>query len=516
MQITSGWCSPTIANVVGNVTVNCIGVSKKAHEKLNRELQALQKKSKLQVEELVAKAELWVQRYNQLKQSLESIVTTDSTIAEINRLILEGDLDLAAQQLDTILQAQNKAIASAAEANYLRASVYILEFNVPKALSHLQYAHSLNPKRGKYLLAYTSMLIESGDYARAESVVKDNLAHLRTRTDQGSTRDAFDLINALDKLSTLYILTSRENLVPQLSDEMINVLRRVQMQGETSDEFTDMAVATAFAMGRNSLVTGDFVRAEEFLKLGAGQGLGLCTDGSAQNCDLSAKSFNLLGWLHFERGNYNTAQKHLELSNDLQKLVDTDDNPAYLAEKIKTRYLLAESLLMQKKAEAARVHWEEMVRLWESVGQPHMLVRQFMARAYIKTAEFAGLEKRYSEAEKLLNSALDLTRPDGDVQSQFNWALAQIVLSHVYLSQNRTADAYNHAREAHTIITELWKREPQAYIESYERYLFLIGTSAISVGHKQYGCDSLDYLNQVGRDAFWRQQGNLMYQSTCP
>jgi hypothetical protein len=26
VQKTSGWCSPVIANVIGNVTVNCIGV----------------------------------------------------------------------------------------------------------------------------------------------------------------------------------------------------------------------------------------------------------------------------------------------------------------------------------------------------------------------------------------------------------------------------------------------------------------------------------------------------------
>lgn len=40
-QKTSGWCSPAIANVVGNVTVNCIGVDPRALRRLNEQLRAM-------------------------------------------------------------------------------------------------------------------------------------------------------------------------------------------------------------------------------------------------------------------------------------------------------------------------------------------------------------------------------------------------------------------------------------------------------------------------------------------
>ena len=42
-QNTSGFCSPAISNVTGNVTIICNGVSPKAMERLNRELQNTRK-----------------------------------------------------------------------------------------------------------------------------------------------------------------------------------------------------------------------------------------------------------------------------------------------------------------------------------------------------------------------------------------------------------------------------------------------------------------------------------------
>ena len=38
VQKSSGWCSPNIANVAGNVTLNCIGVDPRALKRLNAEL----------------------------------------------------------------------------------------------------------------------------------------------------------------------------------------------------------------------------------------------------------------------------------------------------------------------------------------------------------------------------------------------------------------------------------------------------------------------------------------------
>lgn len=51
-QSTSGWCSPAIANVSGNVTVTCIGVDPRALKELNWQLS----RKKLQIKELVHEA----------------------------------------------------------------------------------------------------------------------------------------------------------------------------------------------------------------------------------------------------------------------------------------------------------------------------------------------------------------------------------------------------------------------------------------------------------------------------
>ncbi len=55
VQNTSGWCSPAIANVGGNVTVTCIGVDPRALTRLNAELNG----KNLEVAEKIREADKW-------------------------------------------------------------------------------------------------------------------------------------------------------------------------------------------------------------------------------------------------------------------------------------------------------------------------------------------------------------------------------------------------------------------------------------------------------------------------
>src|SRR5258708_27987009 len=63
---TSGWCSPAIANVVGNVTVNCIGVDPRALARLNAQLAS----KNLQLAEKIREADQWTVRYKELETQL--------------------------------------------------------------------------------------------------------------------------------------------------------------------------------------------------------------------------------------------------------------------------------------------------------------------------------------------------------------------------------------------------------------------------------------------------------------
>src|SRR5664279_4418178 len=66
VQQSSGWCSPNIANVVGNVTVNCIGVDPRALARLNAELN----RKNLQLADKIREADEWTARYKELEGRL--------------------------------------------------------------------------------------------------------------------------------------------------------------------------------------------------------------------------------------------------------------------------------------------------------------------------------------------------------------------------------------------------------------------------------------------------------------
>jgi hypothetical protein len=63
-QTTTGWCSPIITNVTGNVTVNCIGVDPRALKRLNAELNRTSKELSGKIDE----ANEWAERYTNWKR----------------------------------------------------------------------------------------------------------------------------------------------------------------------------------------------------------------------------------------------------------------------------------------------------------------------------------------------------------------------------------------------------------------------------------------------------------------
>src|SRR3954465_4067846 len=66
VQQSSGWCSPNIANVIGNVTVNCIGVDPRALDRLNAQLS----RTHLELADRIRQANAWTARYKDLESQL--------------------------------------------------------------------------------------------------------------------------------------------------------------------------------------------------------------------------------------------------------------------------------------------------------------------------------------------------------------------------------------------------------------------------------------------------------------
>src|SRR5664279_5144429 len=91
LQKSSGWCSPNIANVVGKVTVNCIGVDPRALKRLNAELD----RKNLQLAEKIREADEWTTKYKELEAQL-----TRQGEAQLSR---EGVENVISQQAEEYL-----------------------------------------------------------------------------------------------------------------------------------------------------------------------------------------------------------------------------------------------------------------------------------------------------------------------------------------------------------------------------------------------------------------------------
>lgn len=100
VQKSSGWCSPNIANVVGNVTVNCIGVDPRALTRLNAELS----RKNLQLADKIREADEWTTRYKELEMQLSKAGDDSVLSRQAEEYLHEGELEKAGAILDQILE----------------------------------------------------------------------------------------------------------------------------------------------------------------------------------------------------------------------------------------------------------------------------------------------------------------------------------------------------------------------------------------------------------------------------
>jgi DNA repair ATPase RecN len=109
-QHSSGWCSPNIVNVTGNVTVNCIGVDPRALRRLNQQLA----KMRTSRDEKIREANNWAQQYHELERFLDKTGNTSEVSKQAKEYLHQGDLKKARALLDEILPKEDAEIDHAA------------------------------------------------------------------------------------------------------------------------------------------------------------------------------------------------------------------------------------------------------------------------------------------------------------------------------------------------------------------------------------------------------------------
>ena len=236
VQVTHGWCSPAVANVKGDVYIKCIGVSPNAHKKLNEELRKLKRNSNLKIQDLVAQADNWARKYHELSFQVAQLNNSSDKIKKISRLILDGDLDAAASQLDSAISQQEQQIGYLAELHYLRAYTYSFELNMPEALKHNELAYRYAPSNPKYIVSYARALFDNGQLVTSETLLNDNLPKLLTLVRHGSIQDYMYVATALDTLGAITASMRRTDVsfLSEFVSEFLNASKN--MNSKTNDQ----------------------------------------------------------------------------------------------------------------------------------------------------------------------------------------------------------------------------------------------------------------------------------------
>src|SRR5271157_4141688 len=199
-QKSSGWCSPNIANVVGNVTVNCIGVDPRALKRLNAELD----RKNLQLADKIREADEWTRRYKELEARLSEPGDDSVLSRQAEEYLHQGELEKAGAILDEILGSEEKQIDRTAANHYNRALVFELQFRPLDALPHLENAYRYRPSEWKYGQEYAASLFDLNEFTRAEPVLLTTLGDARQLAKTNPAADQSYVADTLNNLANLY------------------------------------------------------------------------------------------------------------------------------------------------------------------------------------------------------------------------------------------------------------------------------------------------------------------------
>jgi hypothetical protein len=219
VQKSSGWCSPNIANVIGNVTVNCIGVDPRALKHLNAELD----RKNLQLADRIRDADDWTAKYKELEAQLGKAGNDSVLSQQAEEYLHEGELEKAGAVLDQILGGEEKQIDRIAANHYNRALVFELQFRPLEALPHFEKAYQYRPEEWQYGQRYSGVLLNESDFERAEPVLLATLE--RARQQANVNPEAYPI--TLASMGILYHHTQRPKEAEAAFHEVVNCYRQL-------------------------------------------------------------------------------------------------------------------------------------------------------------------------------------------------------------------------------------------------------------------------------------------------
>ena len=195
---------------------------------------------------LTTEADHWQGYYASLMASLNTAGDSGPIDTGTLQALHSLDFDLAAGLLDGLLAAQGGQ--ATAEAGYLRALVFLLQFQPQNALPLLEKAHQLQPDSPEYGLAYNKALLEHQAQGSAESAYDALLGQYRKLAKANPATYLPAVASALNNLGSVYSESKRTQEAEKAYREALDIRR-----GLTSDK--PVANRAAMALILSNLAT---------------------------------------------------------------------------------------------------------------------------------------------------------------------------------------------------------------------------------------------------------------------
>ena len=220
-----GPCSPNLADIQGDITINCPGVNPELMRFFNQQLAA--KGHEIQdLKDKLRAAEEWSTKYFELTERLAAAGIKSELSRKAEELVESGRFDEAGTILDDILKEEEKDVDKVAADHFSRGRLYELQFQPLDALPHYEKAYSYRSDNALYALVYAGLLLRQNQFEKAEHIYAQTLAAL-TKSDNKAIVYQPDLAGSLNNLGLLYADTKRFPEAEEALKEALKAFREL-------------------------------------------------------------------------------------------------------------------------------------------------------------------------------------------------------------------------------------------------------------------------------------------------
>jgi tetratricopeptide (TPR) repeat protein len=539
-QQTSGPCSPVIANVVGDVTVTCIGVDPRALDVLNKQL----RQRKLDSSSALHEANLWTQRYLDLEKSFREYKGDRKLAALAEDYLHQGDLDKAGEILDEILKKDATDEHWIAANHYNLAMIFELQWQPLKALPHLKKAYEFYPENFGYANEYMRELIGENRFADAFTILekvspkvkataekdpkwlrplawvqaKYALLYLQFRRypeAEAAFQQALDIEQRISQdddpssqqdlaklsrsMGDMYADTQRWALAQQAYQRALDIGCRLET-AHPGSYLSDIA-QTQERLAAFYSATGNNVEAEKSFQAAVRSNRDLVAKNpSAYRVDLAASLYDI-GLFYARAVKFDEAQKDFSEAISLFETASAENPDAYSPNLAATLTALAILEDERGNVKGADEHYSRAVEIYNSFSDERRIAfAPQLATTLLHRAEFHSHVGVFWIAEEEYQKALSLFRLLSDQNHQvylLEVAHVHYSLARLYLDTKKLSKADDSINQALEILRQIRKDQPGASSDHLANILII--KSAV-VQQQQGSCAEAQKFLQEARE----------------